>query len=46
MANHKSAIKRIRSSEPTKQQTKYQHQIARTAIKQHFYNTKMKDPEQ
>ena len=33
MANHKSAIKRIRSSETKKLRNKYQHKSTRTAIK-------------
>ena len=33
MANHKSAIKRIRSSETKKQRNKYQHKTARTTMK-------------
>tara|TARA_B100000575_G_scaffold272286_1_gene254265 strand:- start:213 stop:467 length:255 start_codon:yes stop_codon:yes gene_type:complete len=33
MANHKSAIKRIRSSETKKLRNKYQHKSTRSAIK-------------
>lgn len=33
MANHKSAIKRIRSSETVKLRNKYQHKSTRSAIK-------------
>ena len=33
MANHKSAIKRIRSSETKKHRNKYQHKSTRSAIK-------------
>jgi len=33
MANHKSALKRIRSSEAKKLRNKYQHKTARTFIK-------------
>jgi len=33
MANHKSALKRIRSSEARRQRNRYQHKTARTAIK-------------
>ena len=33
MANHKSAIKRIRSSETKKLRNKYQHKSTRTVIK-------------
>ena len=45
MANHKSAIKRIRSSETKKQRNKYQHKTARTAMKKFFDITKKKDAE-
>ncbi len=33
MANHKSAIKRIRSNEAKKDRNKYYHKTARTSIK-------------
>lgn len=33
MANHKSALKRIRSSETKKLRNKYQHKTARTFLK-------------
>jgi small subunit ribosomal protein S20 len=33
MANHKSALKRIRSSEKKRQLNRYQHKTARNAIK-------------
>lgn len=33
MANHKSALKRIRSSNARNEQNKYQHKTARTFIK-------------
>ena len=33
MANHKSALKRIRSSETKRLRNKYQHKTARNAIK-------------
>ena len=33
MANHKSAIKRIRSSETRREENKYYHKTARNAIK-------------
>lgn len=33
MANHKSALKRVRSSETKKLRNKYQHKTARTFIK-------------
>lgn len=34
MANHKSAIKRIRSSEAKRLRNRYQHKTTRSAIKQ------------
>ena len=43
MANHKSAIKRIRSSEVKKQRNRYQHKTARTAMKKFFEISKKKD---
>ncbi len=43
MANHKSAIKRIRSSEAKKQRNKYQHKTARTSMKKFFEINKKKD---
>ena len=45
MANHKSAIKRIRSSEVKKQRNRYQHKSARTAMKKFFEITKKKEAE-
>ena len=45
MANHKSAIKRIRNSETKKQRNRYQHKTARTAMKKFFDITKKKDAE-
>ncbi len=45
MANHKSAIKRIRSSEVKKQRNRYQHKTARTAMKKFFELTKKKEAE-
>ena len=33
MANHKSALKRIRSNEAKKERNRYQHKTARTIIK-------------
>ena len=45
MANHKSAIKRIRSSEVKKQRNRYQHKTARTAMKKFFEITKKKEAE-
>ena len=43
MANHKSAIKRIKSSEAKKQRNRYQHKTARTAMKKFFEITKKKE---
>ena len=40
MANHKSAIKRIRSSETKKLRNKYQHKSTRSAIKKLEGDTK------
>ena len=40
MANHKSAIKRIRSSETKKLRNKYQHKTTRTFIKRLEQETK------
>ena len=40
MANHKSAIKRIRSSETKKLRNKYQHKSTRTVIKKLELETK------
>lgn len=40
MANHKSAIKRIRSSETKKLRNKYQHKSTRSAIKKLEADTK------
>ena len=45
MANHKSAIKRIRNSEVKKQRNRYQHKTARTAIKKFFEISKKKEAE-
>ena len=45
MANHKSAIKRIRSSETKKIRNRYQHKTARTVMKKFFEITKKKDAE-
>ena len=45
MANHKSAIKRIKSSEAKKQRNRYQHKTARTAMKKFFEITKKKEAE-
>ena len=40
MANHKSAIKRIRSNESKKLRNKYQHKSTRTVIKKLEQETK------
>ena len=40
MANHKSAIKRIRSSETKRLRNKYQHKSTRTVIKKLEQETK------
>ncbi len=40
MANHKSAIKRIRSSETKKLRNKYQHKSTRTVIRKLEQETK------
>ena len=45
MANHKSAIKRIRNSETKKIRNRYQHKTARTFMKKFFEITKKKDAE-
>ena len=45
MANQKSAIKRIRSSEVKKQRNRYQHKTARTAMKKFFEISKKKEAE-
>ena len=45
MANHKSAIKRIKSSEAKKQRNRYQHKTARTAMKKFFKIAKKKEAE-
>jgi len=39
MANHKSAIKRVRSNEVRRQRNHYQHKTARTAIKKFIATT-------
>ena len=43
MANHKSAIKRIRSNETKKLRNRYQHMSTRTALKKFFDLEKKKD---
>jgi small subunit ribosomal protein S20 len=45
MANHKSALKRIRSNEAKRLRNKYQHKTARNAIKKLRELTKKKDAE-
>ena len=45
MANHKSAIKRIRSNETKRLRNKYQHKTTRSAIKKLRELTKKKDAE-
>ena len=45
MANHKSAIKRIRSNEAKRLRNKYQHKTTRNAIKKLRELTKKKDAE-
>ena len=43
MANHKSALKRIRQSETRRLLNKYQHKTARNAVKNLRATTKKKD---
>ena len=45
MANHKSALKRIRSSEVRRLRNRYQHRTTRNAIKKLRDLTKKKDAE-
>jgi small subunit ribosomal protein S20 len=45
MANHKSALKRIRSNEAKRSRNKYQHKTTRNAIRQLRGLTKKKDAE-
>lgn len=45
MANHKSALKRIRSNETKRLRNKYQHKTTRNAIKKLREVTKKKDAE-
>jgi small subunit ribosomal protein S20 len=45
MANHKSALKRIRSNETRRIRNKYQHKTTRNAIKKLREATKKKDAE-
>ena len=46
MANHKSALKRIRSSEAKRLRNKYQHKTARTFIKRLRNTTDKKQGEE
>ncbi len=46
MANHKSALKRIRSNEAKKLRNKYQHKTARTFIKRLKETTNKKKGEE
>ena len=43
MANHKSALKRIRSNELKRVRNRYQHKSTRSAMKKFFELTKKKD---
>jgi small subunit ribosomal protein S20 len=45
MANHKSALKRIRSNETRRLRNKYQHKTTRNAIRQLRATEKKKDAE-
>ena len=45
MANHKSALKRIRSNEVRRVRNKYQHKTTRSAIKKFRELTKKKEAE-
>ena len=45
MANHKSALKRIRSSETRRLRNKYQHKTTRNAIKKLRETTNKKEAE-
>lgn len=45
MANHKSALKRIRNSETKRLRNRYQHKTTRNAMKRLFETTKKKDAE-
>ena len=45
MANHKSALKRIRSNETKRLRNRYQHKTTRNAIKKFRELTKKKDAE-
>ena len=43
MANHKSALKRIRGNELKRLRNRYQHKSSRTAMKKFFELTKKKE---
>ena len=45
MANHKSALKRIRSNEAKRLRNRYQHKTTRSAMKKFKELTKKKDAE-
>ncbi|MEP2934837.1 MAG: 30S ribosomal protein S20 [Gilvibacter sp.] len=45
MANHKSALKRIRNSETKRLRNRYQHKTTRNAMKRLMETTKKKDAE-
>jgi len=45
MANHKSALKRIRSNEAKRLRNRYQHRTTRNAIKKFRETTEKKDAE-
>ena len=45
MANHKSALKRIRNSETKRLRNRYQHKTTRNAMKRLFETTTKKDAE-
>jgi small subunit ribosomal protein S20 len=45
MANHKSALKRIRNSETKRLRNRHQHKTARNAMKKLMETTKKKDAE-
>lgn len=46
MANHKSALKRIRSTQKTRERNRYQHKTARNAIKKLRLTTDKKTAEE
>jgi len=46
MANHKSAIKRIRSNETKRQRNRYQHKTTRNAVKVLRETTEKKEAEE